>query len=86
MAARLIADGAVSADRHMFLNDLLELPQTDEWRLLYDAMDYATRERGKRELTAALVRSSCNKQATLLIVEDLHWAELTSPHATRDNS
>ena len=75
VAARLVADGAVSADRQMFLNDLLELPQTNEWRLLYDAMDYATRERGKRELTAALVRFSGNNQAALLIVEDLHWGD-----------
>jgi class 3 adenylate cyclase/tetratricopeptide (TPR) repeat protein len=75
VAARLVADGVVPADRHMFLNDLLELPQTSEWRLLYDAMDYAARERGKRELAAVLVRSSCNNQASLLIIEDLHWAD-----------
>ena len=72
---RLVAARVVSADRHAFLNDLLELPQSNEWRLLYDAMDNAARERGERELATALVRSACRNQATLLIVEDLHWAD-----------
>jgi class 3 adenylate cyclase/tetratricopeptide (TPR) repeat protein len=75
VAERLVAERVVPSDRRAFLNDLLELPQTSEWRVLYDAMDNAARDRGKRELGAALIRHSCRVQPTLLIVEDLHWAD-----------
>ena len=40
----------------VYLNDLLDLPQPTALRALYDAMDNATRNRGKRETVAALVR------------------------------
>jgi class 3 adenylate cyclase/tetratricopeptide (TPR) repeat protein len=75
VAERLVAEGIVPSDRLVFLNDLLELPQTGEGRVLYDAMDNAARDRGKRELGAGLVRHGCRAQPTLLIVEDLHWAD-----------
>ena len=39
----------------MFLNDLLDLPQPVELRALYDAMDNATRNQGKRATVARLV-------------------------------
>ena len=44
----LLPRGAVGPDQLMFLHDLLDLPQTGEWRTLYDAMDNAARKRGKR--------------------------------------
>ena len=75
VADRLVADGVVSSDSRVFLNELLDLPQTTEWRALYDAMDNAARDRGKRALAATLTHWSCRAQPTLLIVEDLHWAD-----------
>jgi predicted ATPase len=51
------------------------LPQTGEWRTLYDAMDNAARNRGKRELAAALVTRGCGAGPMPIIVEDLHWAD-----------
>ena len=74
-AERLVAEGAVAPDRLVFLHDLLDLPQTGEWRTLYDAMDNTARNRGKRELAAALVARGCLAGPTLIIVEDLHWAD-----------
>jgi hypothetical protein len=65
----------VAPDRRVFLHDLLDLPQTAEWRALDDAMDNAARNRGKRALTAALAANACRHCPTLLIVEDLHWAD-----------
>ena len=75
LADRLVAEQVVAPNDIVFLNDLLELPQTTEWRALYDAMDNAARERGKRTLAAALVSHACRIKPTLLIIEDLHWAD-----------
>ena len=75
VADRLVAEGVVSSDSRVFLNELLDLPQTTEWRALYDAMNNAARDRGKRALAATLTHWSCRVQPTLLIVEDLHWAD-----------
>ncbi|MFL6795920.1 MAG: ATP-binding protein [Xanthobacteraceae bacterium] len=74
-AERLIAENVVPPECRVFLYDLLELPPTGEWRTLYDAMDNAARNRGKRQVTGALVAHACRLGPTLLIVEDLHWAD-----------
>ena len=39
-ALRAIAEGLLNADQAIFLNDLLDLPQPTDLRLLYDAMDH----------------------------------------------
>jgi class 3 adenylate cyclase/tetratricopeptide (TPR) repeat protein len=72
---QLIAENVVPPERLAFLRDLLDLPQTGEWRTLYDAMDNGARNRGKRAVAAALVAWACRSEATLVIVEDLHWAD-----------
>jgi class 3 adenylate cyclase/tetratricopeptide (TPR) repeat protein len=74
-AERLVAEGIVTPERLVFLNDLLDLPQSREWSALYDAMDNSARNRGKRELAAALAEYSCRSRPTLFVVEDLHWAD-----------
>ncbi len=55
-------------------NDLLGLPQPDALRPLHDAMDQATRERGRQQALAALVEAQTGRQPRLVVVEDLHWA------------
>ncbi len=70
-----MAEGLVAPDRHVFLNDLLDLPQPLELRVVYDAMDNAVRNRGKRETVAALVRAASAMVPRLLVVEDVHWAD-----------
>ncbi|MFI4986060.1 MAG: adenylate/guanylate cyclase domain-containing protein [Alphaproteobacteria bacterium] len=74
-AERVVVAGVVAAERLVFLNDLLDLPQRGEWRALYDAMDNAARTRGKRALLAALTEDSYRRGPTMIIVEDLHWAD-----------
>ena len=54
-AARRPGRRAGAEDDAVFLNDLLDLPQPKELRALYDAMDNATRNRGKRATVARLV-------------------------------
>jgi class 3 adenylate cyclase/tetratricopeptide (TPR) repeat protein len=74
-AERVVTAGIVSAERLVFLNDLLDLPQRGEWRALYDAMDNAARNRGKRTLMAALTEAAFRHGPIMIIVEDLHWAD-----------
>jgi class 3 adenylate cyclase/tetratricopeptide (TPR) repeat protein len=72
---RAVAVDQAIADRRVYLNDLLDLPQSTELRALYDAMDNATRGRGTRETVAALVRHASARSPLLLAVEDVHWAD-----------
>jgi tetratricopeptide (TPR) repeat protein len=71
----LVAANVVPAERLAFLCDLLDLPQTGEWRTLYDAMDNAARNRGRRAVAAAIAVHACIEKPTLVVVEDLHWAD-----------
>ncbi|CAB3790133.1 adenylate/guanylate cyclase domain-containing protein [Paraburkholderia caffeinilytica] len=74
-AGRVVASGAVSREQLMFLHDILDLTQTGEWRTLYDAMDNTARTRGKRAVAAAIAEDVCRHTPTMIIVEDLHWAD-----------
>lgn len=74
-AAQAVAGDRIAAERLPFLEDLLNLPPSGEWRVLYDAMDNAARNRGKRELVAALVVDACARGLVLIVIEDLHWAD-----------
>ncbi|MEM5329349.1 adenylate/guanylate cyclase domain-containing protein [Paraburkholderia sp. JHI2823] len=74
-AARLAAEGVVKAEQGAFLHDLLDLPLADEWRTVYDAMDHGARKRGKQALVARLTERACEQTPTLIVVEDLHWAD-----------
>jgi class 3 adenylate cyclase/tetratricopeptide (TPR) repeat protein len=74
-AERVVVAGVVVAERLVFLNDLLDLPQRGEWRALYDAMDNAARTQGKRAVVAALTEDACRRGPTMIFVEDLHWAD-----------
>jgi class 3 adenylate cyclase/tetratricopeptide (TPR) repeat protein len=70
-----VADGLVAAERRVYLNDLLDLPQPVELRALYDAMDSAARTRGTRETAAELVARASAERPLLLVIEDIHWAD-----------
>jgi class 3 adenylate cyclase/tetratricopeptide (TPR) repeat protein len=71
----LVATRVVPAERLAFLYDLLDLPQTAETRILYDAMDNAARNRGRRAVAGAIAARACAERPTFILVEDLHWAD-----------
>ena len=73
-AEEAIGDAMLHDDRRVYLNDLLDLSQPPDLRALYDAMDNKTRNRGKQETVAELVRVVSRKTPLLLKLEDLHWA------------
>jgi class 3 adenylate cyclase/tetratricopeptide (TPR) repeat protein len=76
-----LRDRLIEPDRRVHLNDLLDLPQPVELRVIYDAMDNAARNRGKQEALTELIVHTSRLQPRLLIVEDVHWADpLTLEH------
>jgi class 3 adenylate cyclase/tetratricopeptide (TPR) repeat protein len=68
-------DGLIAAERRVFLNDLLDLPQPTALRALYDAMDHGARSRGRQDALAELVEGAGRLAPRLLVVEDIHWAD-----------
>lgn len=70
-----IATGWLETDQQVFLNDLLGLPQPAELRAMYDAIDNATRNRGKQRVVADLIKAASARQRALLVIEDVHWAD-----------
>jgi class 3 adenylate cyclase len=83
-ATRALGAGLVATEDAVFLHDLLDLPQPKELRALYDAMDNAARNGGKRRMVVRLVERVSRERPLLLAVEDLHWAdELVLAHLAR---
>ncbi len=70
-----VAAGRVAPDDAVFLAELLDLPMPPAMRTLYDAMDHAARNAGRRELMRGLVASAGRTQPVLIVIEDLHWAD-----------
>jgi class 3 adenylate cyclase/tetratricopeptide (TPR) repeat protein len=73
-ADAMIAQGLLSPEQPVFLNNLLDLPQSLEERATYDAMDNATRNEGKRTVVADLLRRVSAESPVVVVVEDVHWA------------
>ncbi|MBV9908323.1 MAG: AAA family ATPase [Hyphomicrobiales bacterium] len=72
------AHEAPATDDPLYLRDLIEAPQRDENRRLYEALDAAARARGKELALARLIDGAARRQPVLLIVEDVHWADAES--------
>jgi class 3 adenylate cyclase/tetratricopeptide (TPR) repeat protein len=74
-ADAVLAEGLCEAEDAAFLYDLLDAPQPTEMRALYDAMDNAARNGGKRRTLAHLIGTASRRQPRVLAIEDLHWAD-----------
>jgi len=59
----------------LYLRDLLELPQLDTTRSLYEAMDATARTHGKERVITTLVKASADRCPLLITIEDVHWAD-----------
>ncbi len=69
-----IGSRLLASERRIFLNDLLDLAQSQEGRAIYDAMTNATRNEGKRTVLADILRALSAKQPIAVVIEDIHWA------------
>ncbi len=70
-----IKDEILNPDQAMFLHDLLDLPQLEEYREIYDAMDNQVRIRGKHDTVLALLRHYSRETPLMIVIEDLHWSD-----------
>jgi tetratricopeptide (TPR) repeat protein len=85
LARSLVGEGFDCAPAELaLLNDLAGIAQPPELRQLVDAMDHAARHKGRLAALGALVTRASAAQPTLLVVEDVHWAdEATLEHLAR---
>ncbi len=67
--------GLLPADARLHLYPIVDRPLPPDLRAVYEALDHPTRDRGRREAFAALVRVRSAAQPLLLVVEDVHWAD-----------
>jgi class 3 adenylate cyclase/tetratricopeptide (TPR) repeat protein len=71
----LVRCSELQPDDALYLRDLLEIPQPDDTRRLYEAMDAATRTHGKERVIAALASAAADRRSLLVAIEDVHWAD-----------
>jgi len=74
-AEKALAEGLCAGEDATFLYDLLDAPRPDDMRALYDAMDNAARDVGKRRTVTRLIEAAGRRQPRVLTVEDVHWAD-----------
>jgi len=72
---RLFGEGRLPEGARVHLHPLIDQPQPPEERLVYEALDYPARDRGRRDAICDLVRARSAEQPLLLVVEDVHWAD-----------
>ncbi len=61
-----------TGDDSLYLRDLLEIPQREDDRSLYEAIDRAARARAKERVLIGLVESAAHANPLLVTVEDIH--------------
>jgi DNA-binding SARP family transcriptional activator/tetratricopeptide (TPR) repeat protein len=62
-------------DQTVFLSDLIDAPLSSELEALEQAMDAATRQRGRALALTQLIEIAARQSPLLLVVEDVHWAD-----------
>ncbi len=74
-ARRAVSEGRIDPERRGELHDLLGLPQPPESRVVFEAMDDATRRERRKQVVADLIRAGSRNRPLLVLVEDIHWAD-----------
>lgn len=74
-ATDAVSRSIVSSEMEVYLNDLLDSPQSERLRTLYDAMDNNRRVQGRGAVLAQIIEWAATVRPRLLIVEDVHWAK-----------
>ena len=82
--ASAVARAALADDSLVFALELLGLQAPPAQAALYEAMDSATRERGKHETLNGLLRYAARHDPVVVRVEDIHWARAETAGALRD--
>ena len=72
------ARGHIDAGDRPFLNDLLGLAPPPESQVIYAAMNAEARQRGMASALAKLLRAASRDAPSLIVVEDVHWANQTT--------
>jgi class 3 adenylate cyclase/tetratricopeptide (TPR) repeat protein len=73
--AALALRSAEKTDDPLYVRDLLEVPQPEADRLLYEALDTTARARGKERVIGELVADAASREPQLIVVEDIHWSD-----------
>jgi class 3 adenylate cyclase/tetratricopeptide (TPR) repeat protein len=64
-----------TGDDSLYLRDLLEIPQREDDRSLYEAIDRAARARAKERVLIDLIEAAAGADPLLVTIEDVHWAD-----------
>lgn len=73
--ARIATATQAGIDQIIFLSDLIDAPLNEELAALEQAMETATRQRGRSLALAQLIESAAQRKPLLLVIEDVHWAD-----------
>jgi class 3 adenylate cyclase/tetratricopeptide (TPR) repeat protein len=57
------------------LNSLLRLSQSEDMRVLHDAMNRDVRKQGQRDVVSSIIRNIARRKPLFILVEDIHWAD-----------
>jgi class 3 adenylate cyclase len=74
-AEAVVVAAKPTGDDALYLRDLLEIPQREESRSLYEAIDRAARARAKERVLIDLIEAAADANPLLVTVEDVHWAD-----------
>jgi class 3 adenylate cyclase/tetratricopeptide (TPR) repeat protein len=69
--------GLLDSGQRVFVNALLDIPQSADLRSLYDAIDSDGRELGNTLVVTTLLGRLSVRQPLLIFIEDIHWAEVS---------
>jgi class 3 adenylate cyclase/tetratricopeptide (TPR) repeat protein len=69
LEAELICREAV-----VHLNSLLRISQSEDLRVLHEAMNGDVRRQGQRDVVSSIIRNIARRKPLFILVEDIHWA------------